>query len=307
MRKPTLFLTIVAPVALLALEGCCCCHHHRPACAPACAPACMPGSPCPPGPALPPAGAIPAPPPAALTFPPSNAPVPGAGVPAPPPPPAVSGYSSATTPNSVYSWQPGDNNVRLSPPIAAAPGAGDNAAAPPNTASVPSKLPSGPPVTDSNAPVLPVGIPQFAMVNDKVANGLRPMLDDGLDWLKSNDYRTVLHIRKPGHDDSADRKQVEKRGIRYLTLEVSPETLSRKTVDDFNRLVSDTARYPLFVYDRDGALAGGLWYLYFRLMEHDTDETARVRAARVGLREDREGAHRAMWLAVQKLLSEQAD
>ncbi len=222
----------------------------------------------------------------------------------------MSGFGPTPAPNNAYSWQSGDNNnVRLAPPIAATPGAGDNGArlGAPDTASVPSKLPSGPPVTDSTAPVLPVGIPQFAMVNDKVANGLRPMLDDGLDWLKSNGYRTVLYIRRPGQDDSADRKQVEKRGMRYLTLEVSPETLSRKTVDDFNRFVADTSGYPLFVYDRDGSLAGGLWYLYLRLVEHDTDETARVRAARLGLREDREGAQRAMWLAVQKLLSEQAD
>lgn len=220
----------------------------------------------------------------------------------------MSGFGPAPVPNNVYSWQPSGNNVQLAPPVAAAPSPADNgAASAPNTASVPSKLPSGPPVTDSTAPVLPVGIPQFAMVNDKVANGLRPMLDDGLDWLKSNGYRTVLYVRRPGQDDSADRKQVEKRGMRYLTLEVSPETLSRKTVDDFNRLVSDASSYPLFVYDRDGALAGALWYLYFRLVEHDTDETARVRAARLGLREDREGAHRSMWLAVQKLLSEQAD
>ena len=168
-------------------------------------------------------------------------------------------------------------------------------------------MPSGPPVTDSTAPTLPVGIPQFAMANDKVAGGLRPMLDDGLDWLRSNGYRTVRNIRRPGEDDSADRKQVEKRGMRYLTLEVSPETLTRKKVDEFSRLVSDASNYPLFVYDRDGSLAGALWYLHFRFVDRDTDETARVRAARLGLREDREGTHRAMWLALQKLLSEQAD
>ena len=39
--------------------------------------------------------------------------------------------------------------------------------------------PSEPPRT-----ALPVGIPQFSSVNSKVSSGLRPSLDDGLDWLR---------------------------------------------------------------------------------------------------------------------------
>jgi protein tyrosine phosphatase (PTP) superfamily phosphohydrolase (DUF442 family) len=209
--------------------------------------------------------------------------------------------SFGPTPNqdSLYGWRGGQGDVRLSPPVAGiAPAESKNGTSPEGN-SPPAKMPSGPP-----AAVLPVGIPQFATVKDKVANGLRPMLDDGLDWLRTNGFRTVLHLRAPGEDDTADRQQVEKRGMRYVALDVSSTTLSRKTVDEFNRIASDAAGYPLFVYDRDGSLAGALWYLQFRLVERDPDETARVRAANLGLREDREGNHRAMWLAVQKLLSE---
>src|SRR2546425_2522782 len=40
---------------------------------------------------------------------------------------------------------------------------------------------------------LPVGIPQFAVVKDnQVSAGLRPSLDEGLDWLQVNGYKTVL-------------------------------------------------------------------------------------------------------------------
>jgi hypothetical protein len=52
-------------------------------------------------------------------------------------------------------------------------------------------------------------------------------------------------------------------------------------------------------------LAGGLWYLYFRTVENDPDETARIKANRLGLSEDAQGDHKAMWLAIQKYLSEQ--
>jgi protein tyrosine phosphatase (PTP) superfamily phosphohydrolase (DUF442 family) len=156
------------------------------------------------------------------------------------------------------------------------------------------------------APPLPVGIPQFAQAKDRVASGLRPTLDDGLDWLQANGYKTVLHLVKPGEEDNADRKQVEKRGLRYLRLEVSAQSLTRPLMDEFNRVVTDKALQPLFVYDRDGSLAGGLWYLHFRTFELAADDVARVRAAALGLREDAGGAHRDMWLAIQRLLSEPA-
>lgn len=150
---------------------------------------------------------------------------------------------------------------------------------------------------------LPVGIPQFALAKAEVATGLKPLLD-GLDWLQANGYRMVLHVRMPGEDDSADRQQIEKRGLKYAALEVSPQSLSQPIVDEFSRLVRDAKDYPLFVYDRDGYLAGGLWYLHFRLIDLQPDEPARVRAARLGFREDSEGTGRQMWLAIQKLLAE---
>jgi protein tyrosine phosphatase (PTP) superfamily phosphohydrolase (DUF442 family) len=152
--------------------------------------------------------------------------------------------------------------------------------------------------------MLPVGIPQFARVVDRVAAGLRPSLDEGLDWLQMSGYRTVLFVRSPGEDDSADRKQVEKRSMTYLSLEVSPQTLSRDLVESFSRVVGDSTNYPLFVYDRDGSLAGGLWYLHFRTAEQLGDDAARLRAGALGLREDRDGAHRLMWLGIQKFLAD---
>jgi hypothetical protein len=153
-------------------------------------------------------------------------------------------------------------------------------------------------------PSMPVGIRQFAFARDQVASGLKPSLE-GLDWLRENGYRTVLHVRRPGEDDSADRKQVTKRGLRYLSLEVSPQTLSQTVLDEFARTVNDPKVHPLFVYDQDGVLAGGLWYLYFRTVEKDPTDTARVKAARLGFSEDAGEESRTMWLAIQNFLSKQ--
>ena len=120
--------------------------------------------------------------------------------------------------------------------------------------------------------------------------------------MQANGYRTVLHLRQPGEDDAADRRQVEKRGMRFESREVSPQTLSRSTLDEFTRVVGDNANYPLFIYDRDGMLASGLWYLYFRTADGASDQVAQAKAAALGLQENREGPHRVMWLAIQKVL-----
>ena len=88
-----------------------------------------------------------------------------------------------------------------------------------------------PPVVDEKdaASPLPVDIPQFAIVKDRIASGLQPF-PDGITWLQAHQYRTVLHVRAPGEDDAAARRQFEKHGLRYLSLEASPNTLSRAVV-----------------------------------------------------------------------------
>jgi hypothetical protein len=271
---------------LLGAAGCCC--FDRPSCGPANASASgypaydpyrrsalLPPHPLAPCQTTPVLGA---PPPATVNVLPGGGPVP---VPSVPP-----GPTAAPSGNPPPDLGP---QVRLSPPETAAPPI--------------ATVPPQPGVAEdrSGTPALPVGIPQFAMAKKTVATGLRPTLD-GLDWLASNNYRTALHLRAPGQDDSADRKQFEQRRLTYVSLEVAPQTLSRELVDHFNHLVTDAGTQPLFVYDKDGTLAGPLWYLHFRTAEGASDEDARARARRLGLREDAEEA-KPMWLAVQQYLS----
>jgi protein tyrosine phosphatase (PTP) superfamily phosphohydrolase (DUF442 family) len=199
-----------------------------------------------------------------------------------------------------YRWQPAPGSIQLGTPEPLVPEAGKEKIKlypPENTE--PEKTPLA---KKEPLPLFPVGIPNFSPVKDQISSGLRPSLE-GLDWLKANGYRTVLFVRAPGEDDTADKKQVEKRGLKYLSLEVSPATLSRQIVDDFNQIVGAEKDRPLFVYDRDSSLAGGLWYLHFRGTDANADDSARVRAGALGFREDRDDSHRDMWLAIQKLLS----
>lgn len=310
MNRQRASILLASVVAFGALQGCHCPPKHRagyppPPRAVVAPPPIVPG-PQPFNPAAPPV--VPGPPSAAPAVPP----VPGGFqpngflTPAPPNPSAPSNPPAPPAPGSVTP------SVFLEAPQPAGPeGAGGEPARP---------MPSAPPPPDttrqyspqtpeppsakgdrSATPVLPVDIPQFAVARSNVASGQEPY-PEGVAWLKARGYRTVLHVRSPGEDDREARRRFEQSGLRFLILEVSPQTLTKEVVDQFNRLVGDTNNQPLFVYDRDGSMAGGLWYLHYRLVEKESDERAREDAARLGFRENEDGPHKGMWLAVQNFL-----
>jgi protein tyrosine phosphatase (PTP) superfamily phosphohydrolase (DUF442 family) len=296
--KRRFFLMLASTVVLTAISGC---RTTRESCAPTCerppyvgpVPGIAPCDRCrqsayPPGRIVPlavPAGSLPATsalPPA----PPSNAFVGANGV-------QQGSYSSALLDPGVHLAAPepiGSDSVSDSTRLYGAPSQEPPAA----------PLPSLRDDKDT-APPLAVDIPQFALAKDGVASGLQPF-PDGIAWLQTHRYRTVLHLRAPGEDDSAARRQFEKRGLHYVSLEVSPKALSKDVVDQFDRLVTENANLPLFIYDKDGALAGGLWYLYFRTAEGTSDERARSEAIRLGFQPEQNNEHRTMWVAVQNYL-----
>ncbi len=298
-----------------------------------------PGTPIvtPPPPSFPPGGAAPTITPVAPTAPGAMPPVP------PPPPAPVPGSASLSPPRLEPNWQPAEARVAppvvaqavpdpllarplppasptMPPAAPAAPAAPATPATPPTPKLYPpevteqktgepplieeKKSPAVPPAPGPKKATLPAGIAQFAVVIDgKVWSGQRPAIEDGLEWLKKNGYRAVLHLKSPQEDDAGDRKQVLDRGMTYLVLDVSPKLLTRERVDAFVKALGEVAYQPLFVYDQDGSLAGPMWYLYFRRLG-DSDETARIRVGALGFQLDGDAAQRPMWLAVQGFLKE---
>jgi protein tyrosine phosphatase (PTP) superfamily phosphohydrolase (DUF442 family) len=157
------------------------------------------------------------------------------------------------------------------------------------------------PSTGAHKSDLAIEIPQFELVYDKVAAGLQPF-PDGFALLKERGYRTVLHLQPAGEDTSAVRTDVESKGLKYLSLSVSPRALNRDLVDQFSKTVRDTGHQPLFVFDRKGQLAGALWYLHLRLVDGLPETEARRKAVRLGLNEDPTGDNAELWLAINMIL-----
>jgi protein tyrosine phosphatase (PTP) superfamily phosphohydrolase (DUF442 family) len=197
-----------------------------------------------------------------------------------------------------------DSSGQLYPPVPVNPAPVDTAPAkllPPQSLPSP-KLNETPPLKETEEPPsLPADIPQFAFVKKGVASGQQPH-PDGVKWLKDHGYKTVLHVRAPTETDNAAKRIFENRGLTYISLEVGPQTLTKEVVDRFNQVVGDDKNYPLFVYDKNSALAGALWYLHFRTIGGMSDEKARAEAERLGFKQEQDDIHRDMWLAVQNYL-----
>jgi protein tyrosine phosphatase (PTP) superfamily phosphohydrolase (DUF442 family) len=150
----------------------------------------------------------------------------------------------------------------------------------------------------------PLDLPLYALAKTRVANGQTPFRE-GILWLQAQGYRTALFVRAPGEDDAAVRKQFEDAGIRLVSLEVSSRVLTRDAVESFSRTVTEQANLPLFVFDKDGSLTGGLWLLYFRLSEGISEEKALLEAGRLGFKPDLDPEHRAMYDSVRDYLQKQ--
>jgi len=155
----------------------------------------------------------------------------------------------------------------------------------------------------SPSPALPVGIPDFSPVKEGISAGLRPE-PDGVTWLQNNKYSAVLFLRRGSEDDTADRKLIEARGMKFFSMIVSAEGITPQLVEQFNKIVSESGNRPLFVYDMTGTIAGSMWYLHFRTAELQTDDEARLRAGRLGLSEQGNDEQIKLWLSIQKFLSE---
>lgn len=126
------------------------------------------------------------------------------------------------------------------------------------------------------------GISGFVSVKDGVTSGLRPEIE-GLDWLKSKDYKTIVYLRAPSDDDTTDRRQAEKRDLKFVSWEITPEGINKSFVEEFNQLIGESNSRPIFVYGRDSNFVASIWYLHLRTAEFLTHDEAKLRASQLGL------------------------
>ena len=243
------------------------------------------------------------PPPPSCPPPSGGSSIPPQGIPIGPPPPAAvprgafpdPGPSSSelllpqTPPGGTKSQYPPSTSTN--PPRGAVLGEPDYFETP--KPSTPELGPTPADPKSANPADQPKGIAEYTQVKDRVNAGQRPDLD-GLDWLKAKGFKMIVHVRRAQDVDDTDRGQVDKRGMKFISLVVSPDTLNNDWIEEFNRVIGDTTARPVFVYGQDPQTAAVVWYLHLRTAEFLTHDEARVRAAvRHGLKDDKSDLFKA--------------
>ncbi|VTR99785.1 protein-tyrosine phosphatase family protein [Tuwongella immobilis] len=149
----------------------------------------------------------------------------------------------------------------------------------------------------------PVGIPEFTQVKPGVFSGRKPD-PDGMEWLAKNKFRTVVWLHKPGEDVEAVRKETTAAGLKFESFVVDPAKLETPMVERFHRLVTQTSVQPIFVCDQNGVLAGGMWFVHLRQIDLLGEDEARIRAGRLGLREQGDAEQSQLWISLRRYLAQ---
>jgi tyrosine-protein phosphatase SIW14 len=111
----------------------------------------------------------------------------------------------------------------------------------------------------STAPLSTKHIPRFQMIVAGLYRGGQPG-QDGFEFLKTNGIKTVINLR--GEND--EEVIVKKLGMNYVHIPMSITPWSKipdSAIDQYFKVLSDPANYPIFFHcrrgaDRTGALAG---------------------------------------------------
>jgi tyrosine-protein phosphatase SIW14 len=117
-------------------------------------------------------------------------------------------------------------------------------------------------LTSTNASTAPLStkhIPRFQMIVAGLYRGGQPG-QDGFEFLKTNGIKTVINLR--GEND--EEVIVKKLGMNYVHIPMSITPWSKipdSAIDQYFKVLSDPANYPIFFHcrrgaDRTGALAG---------------------------------------------------
>jgi hypothetical protein len=142
------------------------------------------------------------------------------------------------------------------------------------------------------------GIARFASVDPRLAGGSLPSTT-GLGWLAEKGYRTVLDLRESSEVSPTFIAETARRGLRYVALPVSLQTLDPDRLARFHFELAAPEARPLFFFDSDGSRAGALWYIRRITQDRVDAGLARREAEDIGLKD--QAAWRSAMECVRKL------
>lgn len=127
------------------------------------------------------------------------------------------------------------------------------------------------------------GMPNAVLLEKNVVSGGPPPLPV-LERAAQAGFKTVIDLRRPEEGTEAEKSMVEKLGMRYYSVIVTPRTLSRYQADDIAAILNKPDNLPAILHCESGNRSGALWALYLNLHRDVAPDKALEQGIQKGLR-----------------------
>src|ERR1051325_11161856 len=137
---------------------------------------------------------------------------------------------------------------------------------------------------DKRQQALKEDVPHLLCLDERIATGGQPK-DSAYSKLAAEGFRAVLNLRteSEGADLKHEQEEIEKAGLRYISIPfVSTEPKDDK-VDQFIKAVKDNNNQPILIHCGSANRVGALWMIYRVVDQGWTEEKALDEAIRIGL------------------------
>lgn len=104
-------------------------------------------------------------------------------------------------------------------------------------------------------------MPNAVLYEADIAGGGPPSAAD-LDRAAAQGVRLVIDLRAPEEGTLEEDGQVLERGMRYVNIPVTAETLGREPAEALAAVLADENNRPALLHCASGNRAGGMWALY---------------------------------------------
>ncbi len=125
------------------------------------------------------------------------------------------------------------------------------------------------------------GILRWAPLAPSIGGGSAPSAD-GLAWLKEKGYKTFIDLRPRKEIDPSFSDAVNDANMVYISLPIEKSKISSVRLARFDDLVTQAANRPIYFCDRDGSVAGLVWYLHLRTKLGESDDSAAQKVEDLG-------------------------
>jgi protein tyrosine phosphatase (PTP) superfamily phosphohydrolase (DUF442 family) len=127
------------------------------------------------------------------------------------------------------------------------------------------------------------GMPNAVLLEENIVGGGPPPWEV-LERAAAAGFKSVIDLRRPEEGTEVEKSMVEKLGMRYYSVIVTPRTLSRYQADDVAEILKKPDNLPAILHCESGNRSGALWALYLNLYQDVEADKALAQGIQKGLR-----------------------